>query len=125
MKSKTMNIVTWVVQGLLSMAVLMAGIMKLMKPYGELASEMPWVEDFSPMQITTIGILELMGAIGLNLPFLIKKFTKIVPIAGAGIALLFSGAIITHISRGENFIPPLILLFMALFVTYSRKDLFK
>ncbi len=69
--------------------------------------------------------LEILGVIGLNLPFLLKKFKKLVPIASAGLAMTMIGAIITHIGRGENFVPPLVLLAMALFVTYSRKDLLR
>ena len=125
MKSKTMNIVTWVVQGLLSVGILMSGVMKLMTPYEELVKAMAWVEDFSATQIMIIGALEILGVIGLNLPFLLKKFKKLVPIASAGLVMIMTGAIITHISRGENFVPPLVLLAMALFVAYSRKDLLK
>ena len=120
-----MNIVTWVVQGLLSLGLLMSGVMKLMTPYEELVKEMAWVEDFSTTEIMIIGALEILGVIGLNLPFLLKKFKKLVPIASAGLAMIMIGAIITHIGRGENFVPPLVLLAMALFVTYSRKDLLR
>jgi len=127
MNSKTMNIVTGVVQGLISVAMLMSGLMKSMTPYEELVKDpnMAWAGDFSAMQIMTIGILEILGVIGLNLPFLLKKFKKLVPIAGAGLALTLAGAVMTHLGRGENFVPPLVLLAMALFVTYSRKDMLK
>ena len=70
MKSKTMRIVTWVIQIILSIGILMVGIMKLMTPYEELAIAMPWVEDFSAIQIKIIGSLEILGALGLNLPFI-------------------------------------------------------
>ncbi|MCH7535720.1 MAG: hypothetical protein IH948_08265 [Bacteroidetes bacterium] len=45
------------------------------------------------------------------------------PIASAGLALTMAGAVMTHIGRDENFIPPLLILLIALFVTYARKDL--
>ena len=127
MKTKTMNIVTWIVQGLLSVPMLLSGTMKLMTPYEEavIHPNGAWMGDFSAMQITIIGTLEILGVIGLNLPFLLKKFKKLVPIAAAGLALTMAGAVITHIGRGENFIPPLVILTMALFVTYSRKELLK
>ena len=122
-----MNIVTWIVQGLLSIAMLLPGIMKLMTPYEELVKDpnMAWAGDFSAMQITIIGTLEILGVIGLNLPFLLKRFKQLVPIAAAGLALTMAGAVMTHIGRGENFVPPLVLLAMALFVIYSRKDMLK
>ena len=120
-----MNIVTWIIQVLLSLGLLMAGVMKLMTPYEELVKEMSWTEDFSATQIMIIGALEVLGVIGLNLPFLLKKFKKLVPIASAGLAMTMIGAILTHIGRGENLVPPMVLLAMALFVTYSRKDFLK
>jgi ascorbate-specific PTS system EIIC-type component UlaA len=125
MKSKTMKIITWIVQGLLSVGILMPAMFKFMTPYEEFASQQSWAEDFTPTQVLIIGALELLGVIGLNLPLLLKKYTKLVPVASTGIVLLFAGAVMTHIGRGEGFIPPLVMMIMALFVTYSRKDLFK
>ena len=120
-----MNIVTWVVQILLSFALLIPAIMKLTKPYEEFITKATWGEDFSPTQLIIIGILEALAIIGLNLPFLLKRFKKLVPISAAGLILLFGGAIKTHIGRDEPFMVPLVLMAMALFVTYSRKDLLK
>ncbi|PCH99185.1 MAG: hypothetical protein COB85_00510 [Bacteroidetes bacterium] len=122
-----MNIVTWVIQGLLSVGMLLPGLMKTMMPYEELVSDpnMGWAGDFSPMQIMIIGALEILGVIGLNLPFLLKKYKKVVPIASAGLALTMIGAIVTHVGRGENPGPVFVLLAFAIFVTYARKDLLK
>ena len=46
-----MNIALWIVQGLLAVAFLMAGGMKLMQPKEKLAEKMAWVEDFAPNTI--------------------------------------------------------------------------
>ena len=122
-----MKIVTWIVQGLLSVGLLMPGIMKLMTPYSELAKDpnMAWMEEFSAMQIMIIGSLEILGFLGMTIPFIIKKMKALVPVAAAGIVLLFAGAVFTHIMRGENFMVPLVLMAMALFVAYARKDLLR
>ena len=42
-----MNIALWIVQGLLAVAFLMAGGMKLTQPKERLVANMAWVEDFS------------------------------------------------------------------------------
>ena len=124
MKSKTINILTWVAQGLLSL-ILLPAIPKLILPYEELVAGVHWTEDFSSTQVMIIGVLEILGVIGLNLPFLLNKFKKLVPIAAIGLALIMAGAIVTHICRGENFILPGVLFIIALFVVFARKDLLK
>lgn len=127
MESKALNITAGVLQGLLSVGLGMPGIMKIITPYESLVADpnMAWAADFSPLQIQVIAVLEILGVIGLNLPYLLKKFKKLVPISAAGLALTMIGAIVTHAGRGENFIPPLVLLLVSLFVAYARKDLLK
>ena len=125
MNSKTKNIIAWIAQGLLSLMMLGAGAMKLMTPYGQLLNgEMGWIEDYSPMQVKVIGILEILGVVGMTLPFIIKKFKKYVPISAAALALTMVGALVTHASRGEDIMPPLVPLILAIVVIYFRKDLF-
>jgi len=120
---KTKRIVVGIAQGLLSLALLMAGIMKMSTPYDELVQQMAWVEAVPPAVVMLIGALEVLGVIGMNLPFLLKKFMKLVPVAAGGLALTMLGAIFTHVALGENFVAALVLFAIAAFVTYSRKGL--
>ena len=62
------NLILWIFKGLVAVLFLMAGIMKATQPKEKLAENMAWVTDFSPGQIRTIGVLEILGAIGLVLP---------------------------------------------------------
>ena len=66
-----MNIALWIVQILLALAFLMAGFMKSTQPRENLAKNMGWVNDFTPMQIRIIGVLEVLAGIGLILPMLL------------------------------------------------------
>jgi len=125
MKTKIMNIFTWTIQILLSGIILMAGLFKLTTPYDEFVEKMPWAEGFSPTIIIIIGVLDILGVIGLNLPFIIKKLTKFVPHAALGIGFSMIGAIVTHVKRGEGFVLPLIIFAMAIFIAYRRKNLLK
>jgi len=122
---KVKKIMIGVAQGLLSLAMLGSGTMKIITPYEELASQMSWAENVSPFIVILIGVLEILGVIGMNLPFLLKKYKQLVPIAAGGLALTMLGAVITHLLIGESIIPALVLLAIAGFVTYSRSDLLK
>jgi|TARA_B110000093_G_scaffold41894_1_gene44670 uncharacterized membrane protein YphA (DoxX/SURF4 family) len=122
---KTIKILTWTLQILAALAFIMAGIMKISTPYGDLvlAENMGWAEDFSATQIKIIGVLEFLGAIGMILPFVIKKFIFLVPLAALGLVLVMVGAIFTHLSREEPIIVNIVLLILNLSVVYLRRDL--
>lgn len=117
-----MNIVLWVVQGVLALAFLMAGSMKATRPKEALAGQMAWVEDFSPNTIKVIGLLEVLGALGLILPALTGVLPWLTPLAAIGLVLTMLGAAATHLRRGENqmVIVNVVLLLLAAFIAYGR-----
>ncbi|SEK59737.1 DoxX family protein [Nonomuraea pusilla] len=96
-----MSIVLWVFQGLLAVLFLAAGALKLTRPADALTGLMPWVEDFTRLQIGAIGVLEVCGALGLVLPGITGIATWLTPLASAGLAVLMAGATVTHLMRGE------------------------
>ena len=97
-----MGVALWVVQGLLAVAFLGAGAMKLSQPKKKLAENMSWVEDFSQPAVRLIGAVEVLGAIGL--------------------VLTMVGAALTHLRRKEygNIAVNVVLLVLAAFVAYGR-----
>jgi uncharacterized membrane protein YphA (DoxX/SURF4 family) len=117
-----MNIALWIVQGLLAVAFLMAGGMKLTQPKEKLATNMGWVEDFSQNTVRVIGLLEVLGAIGLILPMALSILPVLTGIAAVGLVLTMIGAAITHIRRGEMpmLVPPAVLGLLAAFVAVGR-----
>ena len=117
-----MNIALWIVQGLLAAMFLMAGFMKASKAKEELAERMEWVNDFSPNTIKTIGILEILGAIGLILPAATGILPWLTPVAAVALVLTMIGAAITHARRGEfpNIGMNVMLLVLSAFVAYGR-----
>jgi uncharacterized membrane protein YphA (DoxX/SURF4 family) len=96
-----MNIVLWVLAGVLAALFLAAGLTKLTQPKKKLAATMGWVEDFSPGMVKTIGGLEVLAAIGLILPAALDIVPVLVPLAATGLVLLMIGAAITHARRRE------------------------
>ena len=118
-----MNVVLWIVAGLLAIAFLTSGLMKLSQPKKKLAdSGMGWTEDFSDGAVKGIGALEVLGALGLILPAVFDVATVLVPIAATGLALVMLGAAVTHARRRENqmIVVNVVLFALAAFVAWGR-----
>ncbi|WP_371785168.1 DoxX family protein [Streptosporangium subroseum] len=117
-----MNVILWVVQALLAAAFLMGGLTKATKSRSELSGKMSWVEDFSDGQVKTIGIVEVLAAVGLILPALTGILTVLTPLAAAGLVITMIGAAIVHARRGEypGIAVNIVLLVMAAFVAWGR-----
>ncbi len=118
-----MNVVLWIVAGVLAAAFLGAGLMKLGQPKKKLAdSGMGWTEDFSDGAVKAIGALEVLGALGLILPAVFDVATVLVPIAATGLALLMLGAAATHARRKEPqmIVANVVLFALAVFVAWGR-----
>ena len=98
-----MNVLAWILSGLLAAAFLAAGSMKLLNRREKLLEnpQMAWVNDFGAGQVKGIGSLEVLGAIGVILPWLLDIARVLTPLAAAGLALVMVGALITHGRRGE------------------------
>lgn len=109
-----MLIALWVVNGLLAVVFLLAGVTKMSKPKGELVKMgMGYSEDFTGTQMKLIGTAEVLGALGLILPLLLNVVPVLTPIAAVGLALLMAAAVGVHIRRKEMFVPPLVLALLA------------
>ncbi len=116
-----MDITLWIVAGLLALAFLGAGTMKLSRSKEQLAaSGMSWTEDFSAPMVKTIGSLEILGALGLVLPALTGILPALVPVAALGLTATMIGAIVVHLRRREAFTPAAVLLVLAAFVAIGR-----
>jgi uncharacterized membrane protein YphA (DoxX/SURF4 family) len=116
-----MNIVAWILQIVLAVAFLAAGGMKLARPKPALVGAgMGWAEDFTDTNVKLIGAVEVLGAIGLVVPWLTGIAPILTPIAAVGLALVMGGAVVTHVRRKEQFVPPLVLGVLALVVAVLR-----
>jgi uncharacterized membrane protein YphA (DoxX/SURF4 family) len=117
-----MNTAVWVVQILLALAFLMAGLMKLTQPMERLAQRMSWVNDFSPLMVRGIGAIEFSGAIGVILPAWTGILPWLTPLAATGLGIVMLGAMATHLRRHEQprLVGNIVLLALAVFVVYGR-----
>jgi hypothetical protein len=117
------NIVLWIIAGVLAALFAAAGLMKLTQPKEKLAATgLAWTEDFSVGTVKLIGGLEVLAAIGLILPAVLDIATVLVPLAATGLVLLMAGAVITHIRRKEpqGVVMTLVLLALAATVAIGR-----
>ncbi len=117
-----MNTALWVVQIILAAIFLMAGLVKVTQPRERLVTQMGWVDDYSDGNLRLIGTLEILGAIGLVLPALTGILPILTPLAALGLAATMVGAGIIHWRRSEygNIVGNILLLWLALFVTFGR-----
>jgi uncharacterized membrane protein len=117
-----MNVVVWVVQGLLAFAFAFSGINKLTQPREKLIKNMPYIEDFSTPQVRGIGSVEVLGALGLILPAATGIAPILTPIAATGLALVMVLAATVHLRRGETSAIGInaVLLILAAFVAWAR-----
>jgi hypothetical protein len=120
-----MNLALWIVQGLLAIAFLAAGGMKLITAKEKLQrqTQMGWTNDFSAGQIKLIGLAEVTGAVGIVVPWLLRIVPVLSPIAGLCLALLMVGAVRVHVQRKESVVPPLLLALLAVVVAIGRSGL--
>ncbi len=118
-----MNIVLWLIQGLLGLAFLMAGGSKLIMPIEELAVNMSFVNEVPALMVRFIGFAELLGAIGLIVPSATRILPWLTPLAAAGLATVMVLAIPMHLSLGEPFgaiIPSVVLMHLSVLVAVGR-----
>jgi uncharacterized membrane protein YphA (DoxX/SURF4 family) len=119
-----MNITLWIIAGLLAVAFLASGAVKLLLPKEKLVATAAggWAGDFSAGTVKAIGALEVLAAVGLVLPAVLGVAPVLVPLAAVGLVVLMVGAMITHLRRHETkaIVANLAYLALAGFVAWSR-----
>jgi hypothetical protein len=113
-----MTYALWAVQGLLALLFLFAGGMKLVLPIEELTGQMPLPALF----VRFIGVAEVLGAMGLILPGLLRIRPGLTPLAGGGLAIIMIGATILTLAGGQvaTALIPLVVGMLSAFVAYGR-----
>lgn len=111
-----MNVILWILQGLLAAMFLMTGFQKFKKPKEK---------ESSSAGMVLIGLAELLGAIGLILPGALNVAPVLTGIAAIGIALIMLFAAIFHLRRKETngIVMTVVLFIIALFLIIGRFNL--
>ena len=113
-----MNIALWIIQALLALLFLFAGGMKLILPIEEMTQQIPMPGLF----LRFIGVCEMLGGLGLVLPWLLGIRPGLTPLAAVGLVIIMIGATVTTIIIGQvaTSILPLVVGILCLFVAYGR-----
>ena len=115
-----MNYALWIIQWLLALLFLFAGGMKLVLPIEEMTKQMPLPLPGLFLRFT--GVVEVLGAIGLILPWLLRIRPGLTPLAAAGLAIVMIGATVYTLAAGDftAALIPLVVGLLSAFVAYSR-----
>jgi hypothetical protein len=113
-----MTYALWAVQGLLAIIFLFAGGMKLVLPLEVLTRQMPLPGLF----VRFIGVAEVLGAIGLILPGLLRVWLGLTSVAAAGLVIIMIGAAVLTLAGGAVALAlvPLVVGLLSAFVAYGR-----
>src|SRR5262245_31472799 len=113
-----MNTALWIVQALLAAIFLFAGGLKLILPIEEMTKQIAMPGLF----LRFIAVCEVLGAIGVVLPALLRIQPSLTPLAAAGLVIIMIGATVVTLATGEiaMALTPLVVGIFAAFVAYGR-----
>jgi hypothetical protein len=116
--SGKLNVLLWVIQSLLALLFLFAGVVKLVIPMAAMAKQTGLPGGF----LRFIAVCEVLGALGLLLPGITRIRTGLTPLAASGLVIIMIGA--TWISVAKVSVPaavfPFVVGLFAAFVAYGR-----
>jgi uncharacterized membrane protein YphA (DoxX/SURF4 family) len=85
----------WILAGFLAAIFLGTGVLKLTRSREEIvAAGLAWAEDYSGSTLRRLGWAEVLGAVGVLVPF-------VAPVAASCLAVLTTGALVVHVRRRE------------------------
>jgi hypothetical protein len=117
--SRKLNVLLWVLQALLAMLFMFAGVMKFIMPVAEMTKQIAlpgWFLHF-------IGGAEILGAIGLLLPGILRIRTGLTPLAAAGLVVIMIGATALNLKAGQGpfALMTVVIGLLLVFVAYNRR----
>lgn len=115
-----MNILLWIIQGLLALLFVFSGSMKFVMSVEQMNEQAPVV--LPGLFLHFIGVCEILGGIGLILPSLLRIQPGLTPLAAAGLAIITAGAtVITLMGPTKGVaVLPFVTCLLCIFVAYGR-----
>src|SRR6266699_3231977 len=115
-----MNTALWIIQVLLALLFLFTGGMKLILPIAEMTKQMPMPGWF----LRFLGVAEVLGAVGLVLPGLLRIRPGLTPLAAALLVIIMIGATVVTLAGGQvaPALIPAVVGLLAASVAYGRRQ---
>jgi len=115
---KGINVTLWVIQILLALLFLFSGCMKFIIPIEEMTKQVALPAAF----LRFIGVAEILGALGLLLPGLLRIRTMLTPLAASGLTVIVVGATVLMLEYVgiAQAAPPFVTALLTAFVAYGR-----
>ena len=115
---RKLNVLLWVLQVLLAMLFTFSGVMKFVMPVEEMTKQIAlpgWFLHF-------IGVAEILGAIGLVLPGILRIRTGLTPIAAAALMIIMIGATAVNLKTGQRgaALTTVVVGLLLVFLAYNR-----
>lgn len=116
-----MNASLWTAQAVLAVSFMWAGGMKLFQSPNELARMWAWTADNASL-VKLTGVLDVLAAIGLILPGLLRIQPQLTIFTAYGTIALMVAASIFHIARGESSLIGVNIIFamIVIFIAWGR-----
>lgn len=116
-----MSRMLWALQSVLAAMFAVQGVMKFATPAG-LPAQLAWMYDLPPELKVLAGIVELLAAIGVIVPALLRVQVGLVSWSAAALVATMIGAAVWHAGRGETqqIVLNLVLAVVAGVVAYGR-----
>ncbi|MEO6393304.1 MAG: DoxX family protein [Pyrinomonadaceae bacterium] len=114
-----MNILLWILQILLGLLFMFAGATKFIMSYADMTKDSPvklphWFYLF-------IGVCEILGGLGLILPWATKIRPGLTPLAAWLLVVIMIGAVVTSIPMGIVYaITPFVVGLLLILIGYQR-----
>src|SRR3954470_17896220 len=114
-----MNILLWIVQVLVGLLFVFSGVMKFVMSYADMTKDAPVV--FPHWFFLFIGVCEILGGLGLILPWALKIKPGLTPLAAALLIVIMIGAVVISAMMGLAYaIVPFVVGLMLILIVYGR-----
>jgi|SRR5580704_11130638 len=115
---RKLNVLLWVLQILLAMLFTFSGVMKFIMPVEEMTKQISlpgWFLHF-------IGVAEILGAIGLVLPGVLRIRAGLTPLAAVGLVVIMIGATAVNLKTGQRgaALTTVVVGLLLVFLAYNR-----
>lgn len=96
-----MNLIIWGLQIGLAIIFLYFGTLKIVLPIDKIDKKVSWAHDYSHLKLQIFGVLEVLGSLGILIPWRLGVLPILTPMAAVGLSMVMAGAGMVHLKRDE------------------------